>query len=160
MLTPPILVQPAPGVRRAFAQWATSRTPKVRTVSPVRFAVPSQLFTDIPEALLIGALVDGHRYVSPDEDEALGVAGPGAAVLPEQEATPGDALRPLPDEAYAPDAEPLDDTPAADLPEPDTSEDPEETPEGVFPCPSCEREFTSARGLRTHRRQAHTETED
>ncbi|MEV5930922.1 hypothetical protein ACPCSG_23530 [Streptomyces cellulosae] len=71
-----IRVEPTRDNRVPFAGWACKQNPKVRTVSPQAFAVPHHLFTDVPERLLIGALVDGHRYVSPEEDELLGVFQP------------------------------------------------------------------------------------
>ena len=82
-----IEVQPAPVVLRDFARWATAQTPKVRTVSPHAFAVPDDLFVQAPEELLIGALVDGRRYRSPDEDAMVGTPPPGAELL--GVATPG-----------------------------------------------------------------------
>ncbi|MFJ6565601.1 hypothetical protein ACIQMV_38330 [Streptomyces sp. NPDC091412] len=104
-----IRVQPAPGLRRDFAMWAVAQVPKVRTVSQSEFAVPAREFTNMPERLLIGAIVDGHRYVSPDEEQA-GDSG-GAELLgvglPEREGIPGEPLPPVPDEAYRPDSTPL-----------------------------------------------------
>lgn len=148
MLNHMIDVVPAPALRRDFAVWAVAQTPKVRTVSATEFAVPDGLFTELPEHLLIGSLVDGHPYVSPDDDgpELLGVAtaeGFTPPLLPEREATPGEPLPPVPDEAYGPDSVPLDDAPADD----DTT------------CPICERTFTTSRGRDTHQRQAHADTE-
>lgn len=67
-----IHVQPVREAMPEFAQWAVAQQPKVRTSSSVSFAVPPHLFVEVPEALLIGALVDGHRYVSPDEDAQSG----------------------------------------------------------------------------------------
>ncbi|MFC8723761.1 hypothetical protein [Streptomyces bacillaris] len=69
-------IQPTAAQRRAFAQWGVAQTPKVRTVSTNVFAVPADLFVDMPEELLIGALIDGHRYVSPEEDAQLGKQPP------------------------------------------------------------------------------------
>lgn len=123
-MRPMIQVQPTPELRRAFAVWATEQRPKVRTVSTTAFAVPAELFAAAPEEVLIGALVDGHRYVSPVEDEANG-----------QEA--GSEL-PVPDDS-------------------DPGDQADDKPEGVFPCPGCDREFTTARGRDAHRRQAHPE---
>ncbi|MEV3895307.1 hypothetical protein [Streptomyces anulatus] len=62
-----IHIQPAPARRQAFAQWGVAQHPKVRTSSAETFAVDPALFVDAPEAILIGALVDGHLYVSPTE---------------------------------------------------------------------------------------------
>lgn len=174
-----VRVTPAPDMRRAFAEWAVEQTPKVRTISSRSFAVPPRLFTALPEYLLIGAMVDGHQYVpagpEPDAEPEQ------AAVLPERECSAKCAghLPLLPTEAYPPDAVLLDlvaeDTdqpppsevpgaPVADDDEPDEAE-PASTPEAAadgHPCPDplCGRIFDTARGLATHRRQAHAENED
>lgn len=171
MLTDMILVTPARELRRAFAGWAVDQDPKVRTASSLEFAVPAALFTTIPEALLIGSTVDGHRYVSPDEDAAGGMVlvgedgpetvvplAPGSVLVgvatdegfrppiePMREAVPGEELPPVPDEAYGPDAVELDEAPAI---EPDDKT-----------CPACGRTFSSSRGRDTHQRQAHPDTE-
>ncbi|MFG2404272.1 hypothetical protein ACGFR8_08010 [Streptomyces brevispora] len=73
-----IEIQPAPEKRRAFAQWAVEQVPKLRTVSTHAFTVPANAFAEAPEDILIGALVDGRRYVSPVEDAAAGRPAPGA----------------------------------------------------------------------------------
>lgn len=69
-----IHVQPAPPMRRRFAQWAVAQRPKVRTISTHEFAVPPRLYVDMPEELLRGSTVDGHPYVSPEEPTAPTVA--------------------------------------------------------------------------------------
>ncbi|MEC3995162.1 hypothetical protein VSR01_17130 [Actinacidiphila sp. DG2A-62] len=148
-----IHVQPTPQLRRAFAVWATAQTPKVRTVGTSTFAVPPHLFTDVPEPVLIGATVDGHRYVSPLEDEQnagelLGVAT-AAGFSEVREAVPGEPLPEVPAEAYGPDSTPL--------PAPDPADEPADLPDGVFPCPGCDKEFTTERGRDAHRRQKHPE---
>ncbi|MEU1852930.1 C2H2-type zinc finger protein [Streptomyces sp. NPDC019990] len=154
-----IHVRPAPALRRDFATWAVAQTPKVRTVSTTDFAVPTTLFTDVPEHLLIGALVDGHRYVSPDEDEApddlLGV------FQPEREGIPGQALPELPAEAYPPDAKPLDPPDFAPLDDAPTDEgsdrsDRSAAHSGPY-CVECDRPFKSDRAFNSHRRQVHPE---
>jgi hypothetical protein len=133
-----IQIKPTPEQRVPFARWAVAQTPKVRTVGTSTFAVPAALFADMPEPLLIGSIVDGHRYVSPDEDEQqaselLGVATT-QGFSQEQEAIPGEAL-----------------------PAPEPADEHAETPEGVFPCSGCDREFTTERGRDTHQRQKHSE---
>lgn len=153
MSSPFIHVQPTREQRVPFARWAVAQTPKVRTVGISTFAVPAGLFTDVPEAVLIGSIVDGHRYISPDEDEQqttelLGVAT-AAGLSEEREATPGEVLPEVPEEAYGPDSAPL--------PAPDASDEPAEQPDGVFPCPGCDKEFTTERGRDTHQRQKHPE---
>ncbi|WP_411092316.1 hypothetical protein [Streptomyces sp. 049-1] len=72
-----IIVKPERSRLVAFARWATAQTPKVRTVGLAEFGVPPDLFVHAPEEVLIGALVDGHRYVSPSEDAANGLPEPG-----------------------------------------------------------------------------------
>jgi len=170
-----IHIQPARARRVAFARWAVQQRPKVRTVSAEAFAVPARLFVQAPEDILVGSLVDGHRYVSPDEDAAAGRPAPGApellgvatpagltsapepAAQEEREAVPGEPLPEVPESAYGPDAVPLP-PPDHDDQEPAT-DDPGRAPQqaGAFGCDRCPRTFTTARGRDTHRRQAHTE---
>ncbi|MFB8347922.1 hypothetical protein [Streptomyces niveus] len=143
-----IQIKPTPAQRVPFARWAVAQTPKVRTVGTATFAVPAGLFADMPEPLLIGAIVDGHRYVEPDEDqgaELLGVANPDGMIT----GIPGVPLPEVPEEAYGPDSTPL--------PGPDPANEPTQTSDGVFLCPGCDREFTTERGRDTHRRQKHPE---
>ncbi|MER6367432.1 hypothetical protein ABT255_03465 [Streptomyces mirabilis] len=150
-----ITVQPARDLRTAFARWAVAQDPKVRTVSPVDFAVPYGLFTSVPEQLLVGAVVDGHAYVIPDEPEPTDPAS-GLVLLgvdqPEREGIPGEPLPEVPVEAYPPDAVPLDVQPA------DVSDRSDAAAEDGQPkCPDCDRPFKSDRALAAHRRQAHPE---
>lgn len=169
-----INVQPAPGLLRQFAQWAVEQHPKIRTSGPAEFAVPADLFAVAPEEVLIGALVDGHRYVSPDEDAAEGRPAPGAPELlgvatpagltPAVGDPEGDAAAmvaatsPAAVEAAMTAALVAANAASGNLPEPDQDSGPEqEAPEGVFPCPQCEREFTTDRGRDAHRRQVHRE---
>lgn len=165
MLTPPILIQPAADLRQAFAQWATSHTPKVRTVSPVVFAVPAHLFTAAPEHLLLGALVDGHPYVPvPPEDEAETVQA--AVVSPERECSSKCVghLPLLPPDVYPADAVPLDlvhtDEPEPPHPPPADEDQAQGQDAGApaFACDQCPRTFTTDRGLAMHRR-AHTKAD-
>ncbi|MFE9319244.1 hypothetical protein ACFYNV_29795 [Streptomyces albidoflavus] len=153
-----IHIQPTRGRRTAFARWATAQTPKLRTVGINTFAVPAELFVQAPEDVLIGALVDGRRYVSPEEDAAEGTAPPGELLgvataegfsSPELTAIPGEPLPDVPEEAYGPDSTPL--------PPPTPDDPPAEHVDGVFPCSRCDREFTTERGRDTHRRHKHTE---
>lgn len=57
-----VLVEPAQDQRSALAIWLLEHEPDIRTASPTGFHVPAALFKDVPEALLVGALVDGHAY--------------------------------------------------------------------------------------------------
>ncbi|MEZ7005834.1 hypothetical protein [Streptomyces sp. AD55] len=121
-----IRVRPAPAQRRAFAAWAVAQTPKVRTTSQSEFAVPPHLFVAAPERVLIGARVDGHRYVSPEEDaarEAARLLDCGLCYLEDdeeelhrhpqctagglREAAPGEPLPEVPASSYGPGAAPL-----------------------------------------------------
>ena len=83
-----VRVRPAAAQRQAFARWAVAQSPKIRTVNSFEFAVPPELFTVAPEEVLIGALVDGHRYVPcadaapPPGGDLLGVARPEALTPP------------------------------------------------------------------------------
>ncbi|MEU6594253.1 hypothetical protein ABZ923_34460 [Streptomyces sp. NPDC046881] len=151
-----IRIEPTRERRVAFARWAVAQNPKIRTVSPQAFAVPADLFTGLPEELLIGATVDGHRYVSPTEDEQAGPDG-GPELLgvfqPEREGTVGEALPELPEEAYPPDAQPLDVHPAEDESDRSDRNSKDDRPE----CADCGRPFKSDRALAAHRRQAHPE---
>lgn len=154
-----IRVRPAPEKRHAFAVWAVAQTPKIRTVSTVEFAVPAAVFIAVPEEVLIGALVDGHRYVSPAEDAATGTPPPGAeltGVATEAaflSAAADTATNPAECPAAAdggdgggPDFAPLEDA-LADEGEVRT----------LYGCDLCPRDFETERGRDTHRRQAHRE---
>ncbi|MCX4550601.1 MULTISPECIES: hypothetical protein [unclassified Streptomyces] len=161
-----IEIRPTSEKLRAFAVWAVAQKPKLRTVGPNVFAVPAELFPEAPEEILIGSLVDGHRYVSPDEDAAQGHPAPGellgvatseglaAPVLDERKAVPGEPLHGVPAETHGPDSVPL---PALSEDDSGSSDPAAEVPEGVFLCGGCDREFTSERGRDTHRRQKHPE---
>lgn len=116
-----IRVQPARHLRQAFARWAVAQRPPVRTVSESAFGVPAPLFTDMPEDLLRGSLVDGRPYVAVEEPtppappgapELTGVDTPRAGAAPTdglRDAAPG---RPLPEAPPLPDFAPLEDAPA------------------------------------------------
>lgn len=166
-MRPMIHVQPAAELRRPFAVWATAQRPKIRTVSTSAFAVPAGLFAGMPEELLIGALIDGHGYVSPVEDATLGRPAPGAPDPGgEADIAPADtaALVPAAPSAavgavmtaaavVAAAAEPL--PPGDDQRPPTQAEEAPEIPEGVFPCPHCDKELTTARGRDMHARKVH-----
>ncbi|WP_413808124.1 C2H2-type zinc finger protein [Streptomyces sp. OE57] len=108
-----IRIQPARHLRVAFARWAVAQRPKVGTVSESAFGVPPRLFTDMPEDLLRGSVVDGHPYVPVDDEpstpapvgapELLGVA----TVDGLRDAAPGQPLPEVPPAEYGPDSVPL-----------------------------------------------------
>lgn len=164
-----IRVQPSTALRRDFAVWAVAQRPKVRTVSQSEFAVPAEQFVKMPERLLIESIVDGHRYISPDEDQAQPAADTAAADLlgvglPERVGIPGQPLPPIPDEAYPPGAKPLpppDFAPLEDASAADDSDangrDDDTASEGDVGLTCCGRTFKNERGLAAHRRQAHLE---
>ncbi|WP_228980132.1 hypothetical protein [Streptomyces sp. DH12] len=164
-MTDMIRVEPSQGRRQPFAQWAVSQNPKVDTVGPNAFAVPASLFADAPEDILIGALVDGHRYVSPDEDAVLGRPAPGELL---GVATPeGLAGETDPDERddYPPGVTTLvgESGPETVVPLASDSDDrsdndrsyPPSRKAGRYPCGLCDRSFSSERGRAAHRRQVH-----
>ncbi len=156
-----ITIQPTRERLVPFARWAVAQSPKVRTDSVSSFAVPAHLFAGMPEDILVGALVDGRRYVSPDEDAANGTPPPGELLgvataeglqEPLREAVPGDVLPDVPASAYGPDSVPLPPSEPSD-----SSDQSTEAVEGVFPCGGCDREFTTERGRDTHYRAKHPE---
>lgn len=158
-----IRVQPAAALRREFAVWAVAQRPKVRTASHTEFTVPADQFVHMPEHLLVGSIVDGHRYVSPDEDaqalqepdDSLGAELLGVGLL---EGVPGQPLPEVPAEAYGPDSVPLREAPADNSDSSDPAGDNDDQGDGgELLCDVCDRPFKSERGRDTHRRQAHPE---
>lgn len=163
-----IEIEPSQEQRQAFARWAVSQTPKLHTVGPNTFAVPAELFVQAPEEILIGARVDGRRYVSPDEDAAQGRPAPGellgvatpealAASAEEQSTEPGESLPEVDLSAYPPDAVPLE--AVTDEQESDRSDSGAEVAgaTGPFRCDLCERDYPTERGRDSHRRRKHPE---
>lgn len=147
-----IHIEPAPSRRVAFARWGVAQTPKARTVGVATFAVAPRQFVDAPEEILIGALVDGRRYVSPAEDEEDGTPPPGAELLgvaTEEEFTGSAAAG---GDSSGPDFAPLDDAPAGDDEDQDQSDDGK-----PYGCDRCPRAFPTERGRNLHRSQAHRE---
>lgn len=63
-MTETVEIQPAYEQRRDFARWALSQTPRIETASASTTRVPVALFAIIPEALLVGARIDGTPYRS------------------------------------------------------------------------------------------------
>ncbi|MFK0063348.1 hypothetical protein ACIQTN_29485 [Streptomyces werraensis] len=150
-----ITVKPERSRLVAFARWATAQTPKVRTVGLGEFGVPADLFVHAPEEVLTGALVDGHRYVSPSEDAANGLPEPGdyqeellGVATPEALVSPAEG---------AGDFAPLEDAPADDEEPEDQDAEQAAGDGGPFACDLCPREFTTERGRDSHRRQVHRE---
>jgi hypothetical protein len=149
-----ITVRPAQALRVDFARWAVAQNPNVRTCSASDFAVPAHLFMHMPERLLIGSTVDGHRYVPVADPEPLTASEDAPDGF--REALPGEPLPSVPDSAYGPDAVPLDALPTAD--EEGNRRSDQDVAEGPpYACDLCPRDFTTARGRDTHRRQAHPE---
>ncbi|MER7135393.1 hypothetical protein ABT358_02470 [Streptomyces sp. NPDC000341] len=187
-----ITIQPTRELLVPFARWAVAQSPRVRTDSVNSFAVPAHLFAGMPEDILVGSLVDGHRYVSPAEDARTGTPAPGellgvsrrvagearllacglcyeedgeevhphpacslsAPQTGEREAVPGDVLPEAPASGNDPDSAPL--APWGD--EDDGAADGEPPAESApFVCDLCPRDYPTARGRDTHRRQKHPE---
>lgn len=130
-----ITVEPAPALRVEFARWSIDFKPRIRTCSHNEFEVPADLLSEAPEELLIGAVVDGHRYRSPIEDGRLGITPPGTWPGPEEVSV------------FAP----LEDARA------DEPEVPAEDVAQAWHCDACGREFGTQRGLNKHRTSAHPE---
>lgn len=146
-----IVVEPAPGLRVEFARWGSDFQPGFRTCSHSEFEVPADVFVLAPEELLIGAVVDGHRYRSPLEDERDGTPPPG---VPEPESVFVPEPEPVvPDSGPVAEWTPLEDAPADD---PADAEAAEDAPE-PWPCEGCDRTFATQRGLNRHRAAAHSE---
>lgn len=113
-MTDVITVRPALELRVEFARWGLYYQPRFRTLSSFEFEVPADAFTECPEELLIGAIVDGHRYRSPIEDERNGTPPPGAP-----EVVPGSWPGPEQVSEFAP----LEDAPADEEPAEAVAED-------------------------------------
>jgi hypothetical protein len=163
-----IYIEPTPEQRTAFARWGVQQTPKVRTVGPSTFAVEARLFVDAPEEILIGSIVDGHRYVSPMEDEANGTPPPGseltgvatpeafaAAAVEVEPALAEDLTAAVGGDSSGPDFAPLEDAPG-DEDEQGQADEGDDL-RTMYGCPLCPRDFDTERGRDTHRRQAHRE---
>ena len=123
-----IIVQPGPHKRGPMALWLVSEYPEVRTVSESEFGIPPAVFTLMPEELLIGAVVDGHEYISPDLDSEPPhppVSDPRPEMTPTLEADPLEAPQ-------------------------------SKTISGLFLCEDCDKTSTSAAGLAAHRRAKHS----
>lgn len=185
-----IRIRPTAERRRDFARWSVAQTPKIRTVSESDFAVPADLFTEMPERLLIGSLVDGRQYISPEEEHqetpGSGAQGPTAdrpptepeevrqrakdpptrdllgVAIPEGFTTPERPLQgarfgalPLPAEApYADGATPTAPVPGDKDQAPSSDPGPEKE-SAPYRCDQCSRQFTTAQGRSSHRRQIH-----
>ncbi|MFJ8852361.1 C2H2-type zinc finger protein [Streptomyces sp. NPDC102437] len=178
-----IRVQPTRHKRVEFARWAVAQQPKVGTVSPQAFGVPPHLFTDMPEDLLRGSLVDGRPYISPADEEPtepapvgapdlLGVAtfeaGELAAVLGQDRPQTHVPLRDTAGDTSR-DTPAGNGTTGADIPpviSEDTATDTADTRKDTagdsdssdpatdnHQCPHCPRSFTSSRGLEVHARR-------
>lgn len=173
-----IRIRPTAALRVEFARWAVAQRPKVDTVSIHEFGVPAGLFVGMPEDILIGALVDGHRYVSPAEDAALGRPGPGASgpAVPTVATVVGESgpetIIPLtrPDRSrQLAEISGLEQLLGTAVPEPsvgaatpdsdrsDSTSNKAEEAGGDNSCDVCQRSFTTPRGRDAHRRQVHPE---
>lgn len=173
-----IRIRPTPALRVEFARWAVAQRPKVDTVGLHEFGVPARLFAGMPERILIGALVDGHWYVSPEEDATLGRPGPGASG-PAATATATVVGESVP-ETVIPLTRPdrsrqlagvsgLEQLLGTAVPGPsvgaatpdsdrsDSTSNKAEAAGGGTSCDVCQRTFSTSRGRDAHRRQVHPE---
>jgi hypothetical protein len=165
----------------AFARWATAQTPKIGTIGLGEFGVPAHQFVDAPEEVLIGAIVDGHRYVSPTEDAANGTPPPGhqhqeqepagaellGVATPQALTAPGDPEADAAAMVAATSPETVrramdavllaTDLAASDAAGGQDGEQESTGDGGPFICDLCSREFTTERGRDSHRRQVHKE---
>jgi hypothetical protein len=57
-----VLIEPAPGQRRAFARWCLEQTPKIPTATASGSFVPLELLTAVPDDVLAGARIDGTLF--------------------------------------------------------------------------------------------------
>lgn len=57
-----VLIEPSDENRQAFAKWCLAQTPRIETASHAGSEVDSELFKQVPEALLVGAHIDGRLY--------------------------------------------------------------------------------------------------
>ncbi len=160
-----IHVQPAVEQRQSFAMWAVTQKPKVRTVGPHTFSVPPALFTRVPERVLIGALVDGHRYLSPEEDRQEPAVIPRQTdpTLTELDAFPesvtasgGSRAGTAPSKLGEPHPASPDTVGPAPTPAIKQQGGQGDTGGGPYACTVCSRDFATARGRDTHHRRAHT----
>lgn len=137
-----IRIRPAARRRRDFAAWAVVQTPKVRTCSEAEFAVPAHLVPQLPEELLVGALVEGQPYMPVDQ------TGTTEGGTDQQPTAP---VGPQPEPLEEPAPEPAGATPSGGQDEASAE------PGGRLVCGvgGCARDFGSERARRSHRRQAH-----
>lgn len=170
-----IRIRPTAALRVEFAQWAVAQRPKVDTVGIHEFGVPARLLAGMPESILIGSTVDGHRYASPEEDATLGRPGPGAsgpAVLAAVGESVPETVIPLnrPDRSrQLAETSGLEQLLGTAVPGPSTGA---ATPDGDRSdstsnkagevgggnsCDVCQRTFSTSRGRDAHRRQVHPE---
>ncbi|WP_371095055.1 hypothetical protein [Streptomyces sanglieri] len=175
-----IRIHPTADLRVKFARWAVAQRPKVDTVGIHEFGVPPELFAGMPENILIGSTVDGHRYVSPEEDAAQGRPGPGTGGLVDLAGGPLALVGESVPETVIPLTRPdhsrqlagisgLEQLLGTAVPEPstgaatpdsdrsDSTSNKAEEADGGHSCDVCQRTFTTPRGRDAHRRQVHPE---
>ncbi|MEU0627771.1 hypothetical protein [Streptomyces sp. NPDC005989] len=176
-----IRIRPTADLRVEFARWAVAQRPKVDTVGIHEFGVPPGLFVRMPENILIGSTVDGHRYVSPEEDAAQGRPGPGTGGLVDVAGGPLAWVGESVPETVIPVTRPdgsgqlvevsgLEELLGTAVPDPPTSANASDSDRsdstsnmsaenggGAPTCDVCQREFGTARGRDAHRRQVHPE---
>lgn len=146
-----IRVWPAPELRQTFAQWAVAQAPPLRTVSAHEFGVPAELYAEMPEELLVGALVDDQDYVP-----AVAEPAPAAEIMGEAEATFGapHGREPTREEAAALSRRANERTAAEGTAAWGQAEGPA-VRQVVCRAEGCGQPFAGMRELRAHRRDAH-----
>ncbi|MEU9576303.1 hypothetical protein [Streptomyces chilikensis] len=159
-----IPVRPDRLLRVEFARWAVAQTPKIRTVSTDTFAVPPHLYPEIPEHLLVGAVVEGEVYVpvasvAADTDPDDPDPGPNDVHGDVSASTTPSGIVPVTSADSGPDRPDSDPDPRADTADvPTPAEEPVEAPGSPvddLQCPDCTRSFSTLAGLSSHRRHAH-----
>ena len=127
-------VQPTRELRTEFARYVVAADPHTRMAGQGVFLVRRDVFTAMPEALLVGAYIGGTLYRPVD----TGAEGPDTPVTGQNEGADTGADTPV-DE---PDTDPL-------------KGEQHPTQAGLHVCTDCDKVAASAAGLAAHRRAKH-----
>lgn len=133
-----IRVQPTRELRTEFARTVVAADGHTRMAGGGVFLVHRDVFVQLPEALLIGALIGGtpYRTVAEGDEPATGGALPAGTMALVGEAGP---------ETVVPVADPL-------------AREQSPTHSGLHLCADCGKTAASAAGLKAHRRAKHETT--
>lgn len=150
--------------RRELARWGRQH-PGVRTVSHIELGFPPEVFADIPEQLLRGALVDSQPYQPATKPARARRRVGGRVVLPRPAAvvdipTGGQTAVTTPAVAVAVAVDPVEDTTTVVTePEPEPAPEQEaeapEVPQHACLEPGCGYTARSEHGLRIHTGRKH-----